>query len=343
MRAPEDVPVLLIIFNRPDKTRRMVSRLREVRPRRLFVAADGPRHGTPSDTAACLAARSVLDEIDWDCDVRTFFQDSNLGCKRGPETAIGWFMSQVPDGIILEDDCLPSADFFPYCAELLERYAADEDVMMISGLNELGAAPDARSSYLFSPTTPTWGWATWRRAWQHYDPAMSDWPSPAARRAVRARMTAAEFRLTRRLFDRVHAGTLDAWDFAWSFAVHRRGGLSVVPARNMISNIGFGQDATHTKNVWSAEARIPVYPLSFPLVHPASVAPSETFEAALLRRRFPPARRVMTLLPPALSDRVRAAVYGLAHRRVRRPDARGPRGGPSTARGGAPSEPGQGR
>jgi hypothetical protein len=318
MRGPDDIPVLLIIFNRPDKTRRVVDRLREVRPRRVFVAADGPREDPPQDVEACLAARRVVEQIDWPCDVLTCFQQGNLGCKRGPETAISWFLSQVPDGIILEDDCLPTADLFPYCAELLERYAADDDVMMISGYNPMETAPDTRSSYLFSRTAQTWGWATWRRAWQHYDPGMADWPSRAAQRAVRTRMSAAEFRVTRRLFDRVHAGSLDAWDFAWAFAMHRRGGLCALPTGNMIANIGFDQDATHTRNAWAAEARTPVHPLAFPLLHPASVEPSEAFEAALFRKQYPVSRRVMTLLPPVLSDPVRAGVHALA-RRARRP------------------------
>jgi hypothetical protein len=322
MRAADEVPVLLVVFNRPDKARRVLARLREVRPRLVFVAADGPRDDVPQDAAACLATRSaVAEEIDWPCDVRTCFQPANLGCKRGPETAISWFLSQVPDGIVLEDDCLPTADLFPYCADLLERYAADDEVMMVSGHNPVGTVAGARSSYLFSRTAQTWGWATWRRAWDHYDPGMADWATPAGQRAVRARMSAAEFRVTRRLFDRVHAGSLDAWDYAWAFAMHRRGGLCAVPAGNMVVNIGFDRDATHTGNPRAAEARTPVHPLAFPLVHPASIEPSEAFEAALFREQYPAGRQVLTLLPPVLADPLRAGVHALARRSTGR---RGP-------------------
>jgi len=312
-----EVPVLLITFNRPTKTRQMISALRDVRPRQLFVAADGPRPDKPDDAKGCAESRRALDEIDWPCTVHRLFQDTNLGCKRGPETAITWFFSQVPAGIILEDDCVPTADFFPYCAELLERFSDNERVMMISGWNALGTWSGTTASYVFSRTAPAWGWATWRRAWQHYDPDMTAWTSSEAQHAVRSRMPAAEFRMTRRRFDQVHSGELDAWDYAWLFAVLRTGGMSAIPAQNTIRNVGFDKEATHTTNPWSPDARIPTARMTFPLSHPVEIKASKQHEDALFRRRFSRSRRVMSMLPYSVELRIREAVHRVALRASR--------------------------
>lgn len=309
MWAAHEVPVLLIVFNRPDKTLRSIDALRTIAPRRLFVAADGPRPDVPSDRRRCADTRACLRTIDWPCEVALLEQARNLGCKRGPESAISWFFTQVGAGIILEDDCLATPDFFRFCAELLDRFRDDDRLMMISGHNMLGPSSPSTDSYVFSHTTPTWGWATWRRAWRHYDPAMSGWDSPDVREAVRARMSTSEFRMMSGLFDQVHAGELQAWDFAWSFTVLRLGGLSAIPTRNLIKNIGFGDDATHTKNRFSPDARLATAPLPFPLVHPVAVERSEPHEKALHRRRFPLARRIILSLPAGLGNRIRRRVY----------------------------------
>jgi len=308
-----------MMFNRPDKTRQMISALRRAKPPRLFLAADGPRRENPEDLRRCADARGVLEEIDWECDVRMLFQDDNLGCKRGPETAITWFFSHVPGGIVLEDDCLPNPAFFPFCAELLERFEEDERVMMIGGYNPLGSWQHTTSSYLFSRTSPTWGWATWRRAWQCYDPDMAAWVSHEARSAVKMRMSSAEYRITRRWFDQVRAGTLDAWDFAWAFAMLKAGGLSIVPVRNMIANIGFGADATHTKNPWSAAARVRTAEVAFPLIHPEVVEPCLDYDGVLFETRFSLGRQVLAVLPQGVVNRIRSVVY-TAIEHVRRED-----------------------
>jgi hypothetical protein len=311
---PAEIPILLIVFNRPDKTSQVLSALRNFKPQHLFVAADGPRPGVADDAERCATTRRLLDEIDWNCEVRTLFHDSNLGCKRGPEHAISWFFSQVRSGIILEDDCVPTADFFPFCAELLERFEDCEKIMMIGGHNLLGSWPHAATSYLFSRTAPTWGWATWRRAWERYDPAMTAWSSADVQRRLRSRMPAAEFRVIRRIYDRVRTGSLDAWDYAWSFAMLQADGLSVVPTRNLITNIGFGEDATHTKNALSADARVATAELTFPLRHPTTIELSDAFESAFNIRRFPIRRQILALLPKKPGDHVRAIFHSLLAR-----------------------------
>lgn len=308
VRPDHDVPVLLIVFNRPDKVRKLIEVLRETKPRHLFVAADGPRSQVERDAALCKSTLEEIDHIDWPCSVRFLAHQENQGCKAGPETAISWFFSQVDEGIIVEDDCLPEGDFFPFCNELLARYRHDQHVMMIGGHSHLGTWSGDHASYVFSGTSPTWGWATWASAWQHYDPDMSGWDDPAIRATVKDRMTSAEFRLVRRRFDLVRSGALDAWDFAWAYAMLRLGGVSAVPRSSLITNIGFGEDATHTRNPRSADARIPTGSLNFPLVHPQTTEASADFDRALYRHRFPPTRRLMTVIPFPLAERLRSMV-----------------------------------
>jgi hypothetical protein len=308
-----DVPLLMIAFNRPEKTLRVLEAVRAVAPRQLYVAVDGPRAGHAGDEDRCARTRRLFDRVDWPCDLHTLFRERNLGCKQGVGTAIDWFLSKVEAGIILEDDCLPTADFFPYCGELLDRFRDTTEVMMIGGHNPLGEWNGGVSgpSYVFSRTCPIWGWATWRRAWAHYDPAMTRWSDARAREAVRARMPRAEFRITRQRFDSVYEGTRDTWDFGWAFAMLVAGGVSVIPASNLVANIGFDGEATHTKIPWSHEASVPTRPLAFPLRHPASTVPDDDFERALFRRRFPLTRRLGTALPQPLQEGMRAALRRL--------------------------------
>jgi hypothetical protein len=336
MQQTQDVPVLLLVFNRPTKTRRMISVLREAKPSELFVAADGPRPGRADDLTQCSETRRALDDIDWPCSVQRLFQDDNLGCKRGPEAAITWFFSQVSAGIILEDDCIPQPEFFPFCAELLDRYQDDERVMMISGSNLLGARQGEVPSYQFSRTAPAWGWASWRRAWRRYDPDMSAWPSSATREALRSRLSAAEFRVLARRFDQVHSGELDAWDFAWLFAILQANGVTAISACNIISNIGFDAEATHTTNPWSPDACIPTGAVRFPLSHPPHIEPSYRHEEMLFRRRFSFSRRLMGKLPYSAELRIRESVHKVALRasRVGGPQGEQQRPGGLVDRGG---------
>jgi hypothetical protein len=312
VRPTTDVPLLMIAFNRPEKAQRVFEAVRAAAPRRLYVAADGPRAEVPSDSDLCERTRRVLHQVDWPCEVQRLYRTSNLGCKRGVGTAIDWFLAKEESGIILEDDCLPTPDFFPFCAELLERYRDAPDVMMIGGHNSLGMWDGKTSSYVFSRTAPIWGWATWRRAWALYDPAMTRWSEPEAHALVRSRMPYTEYRITSQRFDKVYEGRLDSWGFAWAFAILINGGVSVMPTRNLVTNIGFDGEATHTRNPWSHEGVVSTYAYERPIRHPASTTPDDGFERALFKNRFPLSRRLVATLPPRAQDQFREAVYRLA-------------------------------
>jgi len=264
-------PVALLIFNRPQQTARVFARIREARPERLFVIADGPRGAGEAQRVE--DARAVLCRIDWPCKLSLNFSDQNLGCRRRVSSGIDWVFEQVDRAIILEDDCLPEASFFQFCEELLERYANEPRVSMISGDNFQRGCRRGEASYYFSRIAHIWGWATWRRAWQHYDVDMRRWGelrnSPWLRRIVENESVADFYRGH---FDRTYLHMFDSWDFQWSFASFVQDGLCAIPQTNLVSNIGFGEDATHTRARGAPEAGMSVEAVKFPLVHPASIA-----------------------------------------------------------------------
>jgi hypothetical protein len=236
-------PVLLILFNREDTTSQVFDCIRLQRPERLFLAADGPRPGVETDVKACQRARAVVECVDWPCQVQRRFRSENLGCARGPADAITWFFENVEEGIILEDDCLPHPSFFQFAAEILEKYRDEPRIMHVSGNNFLRAQKRGRASYYFSKWTHNWGWATWRRAWQHFD--LNLLPEPY----------------------RFHI-----WDGAWRLSVEKQGGLAVAPNVNLVTNIGCGHpSATHTHSDSPQYANLKSEPMIFPLMHPRRI------------------------------------------------------------------------
>jgi len=267
---PLKTAVLFLIFNRPDTTKQVFEAIRKAKPPRLYVAADGPRADKPSEAEKVEQVRRIATQVDWDCKVKTLFRDENLGSRVAVSSAIDWFFENEGEGIILEDDCLPHPTFFRFCEELLEKYRDDERVAMISGDNFQFGRKRTEYSYYFSCYTHTWGWATWRKAWQYYDKDMENWPFVRDngylydilqdKRAVK---------YWARIFEKVYQGQIDtAWDYQWTFSCWVQNGLTVLPNVNLVSNIGFGGDATHTKDKDNANSKIPVFTLSFPLKHP---------------------------------------------------------------------------
>jgi len=262
----------LLVCDRPQATRKVFERIREAQPRKLYVAADGPRPDDPEAPRLCAEARAVVQHADWECDVHTLLRERNLGCKRAVSSAITWFFENVEEGIVLEDDCLPHPTFFRFCAELLERFRHDERLMSIGGNNFRAAPPNGTASYTFSAYPQIWGWATWRRAWAHYDDDLGLWPSLRATSWLERFLgDRAATRFWRAVFDWDVRGQIDTWDFAWTFACWTQHALAVHPAVNLVTNIGFGDQALHTANAASPLAAVPAVPVGFPLVHPPAV------------------------------------------------------------------------
>ena len=282
-----NTPILFLGFNRPKLTERVLAAIRQARPSRLFVAADGPRPAKPGDYEKCQAVRNVLrDGIDWECQVRTLLRDQNLGCKRAVSSAITWFFEQVEEGIILEDDTLPVPDFFPYCQTLLQRYRDNQGVMHISGNNFQFGRKWGRASYYFSIYNHNWGWASWRRAWQCYDANLTSYPAHRQdERWLKWLSGPAERDYWRWHFDKVHRGEIDTWDYQWTFSVLINNGLTILPDRNLVQNIGFRGDATHTKEP-NSFLSLPAEEMEFPLRHPSLVAENRKADERYFRWIF---------------------------------------------------------
>lgn len=265
-------PVLLIMFNRPDLTQRVFDQIRKVKPQFLFIAADGPRPNVPGDIEKCAATREIVRQIDWNCELKTLFREHNRGCGYGPAEAITWFFDHAEHGIVLEDDCLPDQSFFFFCSELLLKYKDDERISMIGGMNPVGNWKFTRSSYLFSKIGFSWGWASWRRAWKYFDYTASVWREKDAMKRVETflghrsyyRHFVSEFDM---YFQEVRD---DVWDFQWLLSRLVMGGYTILPRENLISNIGYGKNATHTFDPNTSMANVPARSIGFPLRAPGS-------------------------------------------------------------------------
>jgi hypothetical protein len=283
--------VVFLFFRRPEQTARVFERIREARPPKLFLIADGPRPEVADDERGCEAARAVVERVDWPCEVTRDFAGGNLGMQSRIVTGIDLVFDEVDRAIILEDDCLPHRTFFRWCEEMLERYEDDERVMHVSGSQLLPLPPDNGASYHFSRYVHVWGWATWRRAWRLYDDDLADWHGEleAEREARLRRMFTeeSERRYWRYVWN--YSQAIDTWDTLWSYAVQSRGRLAANPNTNLISNIGFGKDAASAIADPFGIAARPLEEMRFPLIHPRSVERDAEVDArmSLLVYRHP--------------------------------------------------------
>lgn len=303
-----NTPVLLIIYKRAERARRTLAKIAAANPPRIFVAADGPR--TASEADECRATRQVVAEVASSANIVTTFADDNLGCGIRIHTAISWALQQTEELIILEDDCDPSPSFFRFCDDMLAHYRDDERVMHVSGDNFIGPSAAEPYSYYFSKYTHASGWATWRRAWQHFDWSISRWPELKAKGLLDAwHPDPYERQYWTAIYDRLHEGDRDVWDLQWNLACWSQSGVVAMPAVNLIHNDGFGPGATHTTEPfdWPAAGE-----LKFPLVHPPYIARNAHADALTFDRNFGGAalraadsprarfrRRISPLLGPA--------------------------------------------
>jgi hypothetical protein len=243
-----DTPILFLIFNRPNLTKQVFERIRELQPAYLYIGADGPRKGKPSDIENCRQAREITNQINWDCELKTLFRENNLGCKMAVSSAISWFFENVEEGIILEDDCLPEISFFHFCQKLLEYYRNDDRIMHICGSNYQDGIQRGDVGYYFSIYNHIWGWATWRRAWKSYDVEIKNYPDFINHDVLSNFFNKKQDKkFWINIFKKVYNGEIDTWDYQWTYAIWKNHGLSIIPNKNLVVNIGLGDDATHTK------------------------------------------------------------------------------------------------
>jgi hypothetical protein len=235
-----NTPILYLIFNRPDLVEVTFSAISSIKPKKLFIAADGPRLDNHLDASKCIVTRQyILSKIDWDCEVQTLFRDENLGCGKAVSYSITWFFSHVDEGIILEDDCCADPSFFTFCEDLLDRFRNNNNIFHINGTNHQFGIKRGFSDYYFSIYPHVWGWATWKRAWDQYDFNMRDFELFKKDKIFKKYAQIS-------LISSVINGDVDTWDIQWVYSVFRNRGLVITPNVNLIKNIGFGENATHT-------------------------------------------------------------------------------------------------
>jgi len=287
--GPLNTAVLFLVFNRPDVTAQVFEAIRKARPPRLYVAADGPRAGREGEAERCAQVRRIATAVDWPCEVKTLFREENVGCQFGPRGGIDWFFSNEKQGIILEDDCLPSQSFFWFCQEMLVRFQENEDVMSVTGTN-ITMGLNFEGDYLFSKYSLMWGWASWSRAWSKYDSELDNWDF--LRRdgwLKRLGLGGLLFEYNwRRIFDEtVHLREKATWwDYQWIYSCWVNNGLTVVPSKNLIRNIGFSNDATHTTGYHPILANLELNDLEWPLNHTIDTEPNSAVDAFISKHWF---------------------------------------------------------
>ena len=315
-------PVLFLIFNRPETTGRVFEAIRQARPPRLYIAADGPRPGKEGEEEHCLQARNIATAVDWPCEVKTLFRARNLGCRHAPASAISWFFKHEPEGVILEDDVLPHPDFFPFCDTLLEQYRDTPAVMQITGNNFQLGVRRGTASYYFSRFGHIWGWASWARAWNLCDIAM-----PGHREFMRdefpARNTLSgggglppeageHFTAAFRKIDR---GSLDAWDYSWQYCLFRHNGLTATPNHALVENIGFGGGTHYAKG--SLFAHFAPAPMPQPLTHPLQIIADDEADTATCNLVWKPGGMALDTLLKLGVERLRNGQAYANHELIR--------------------------
>ncbi|MDB4922631.1 nucleotide-diphospho-sugar transferase [Mucilaginibacter sp.] len=278
--------VLFVIFNRPKTTRKVFEQIRIAKPSRLYIAADAPRPDYPNDSPLCKQTRSIVKNIDWDCEVKTLFNKKNAGCRNGVSAAITWFFNNEEEGIILEDDCLPANSFFKFCDTLLEKYRDDTRIRHITGCNLQQGKKWGDSTYYFSNRTHVWGWASWKRVWKDYDLSLNKYDD----REIRERLQniyedplVVESWLN--IFNDAKAGKINSWAYPLDFVNFFNNGLVVIPNENLISNIGFGVSATNTLQEENEYANLPLSEID-EIIDPVFILPDKQADLCIINRDF---------------------------------------------------------
>lgn len=256
-------PILFITYKRANIALKVFEQIRKIKPKQLFISSDGPKDNSEQETIFNLRD-SLLNAVDWKCDLKLFFYEKNLGCRKAVSQSIDNFFNQVEHGIILEEDCFPSLSFFYYCEELLEKYKFDERVYSISGFNQQNIWNPDRYDYFYSKLGNCWGWASWKRCWKEYDVDINDFNEFQEQNGF-------EYSLGRKLGlikkEMIYKGAIlresDTWAMQWGYLRHKKNALTCIPAKSLIQNIGFGKEATHTKE--EAFTNVKNHEFAFPL------------------------------------------------------------------------------
>lgn len=283
---PLNTAVLFLVFNRLDTTKQVFEAIRQAKPPRLYVAADGARASKEGEADKAQAVRDyIMQNIDWECDVKTLFRDQNLGCKYAVSGGINWFFKHEEKGIILEDDCLPNFSFFKFCEKMLLKYDRNKNIMHINGLNWQNVSETDASSYFFSKYPGIWGWATWKDRWDLYNINMPGLDYYIDNNRI-YEITSNKVERFYHIMTFKRARYIDTWDHQWKYCVFKHNGLCVIPNKNLIKNIGIGEEATHTRSTKQELLTSVQKELHFPLSHPENIITDELADRKTAHKKF---------------------------------------------------------
>lgn len=266
-----DIPILMLVFNRPELTQRVLNKVLEIHPLKIYVVADGPRENKAGEKTKSEETRALFEHLPKSIEVIKLFRTENLGCKKSVSGGISWFFENEEKGIILEDDCLPDLSFFPYSKELLSQYENESQVMHISGNNFQDGIKRGDASYYFSIWPHIWGWATWRRAWQGYSSTMENISDTEMNEVFKRNFESWKVQeVFRDKYDLLKIGKIDTWDYQWMFYIWKSNGVAILPNVNLVSNIGFGEDALHCKDTENEFSNLSTESI-LPILHPSKI------------------------------------------------------------------------
>lgn len=320
MDIPLTSPVALFIFNRPSHTESVFKQIARARPQKLFIVGDGPRPHAPQDYALVQECRELVSMVDWECEVMSNYSQVNLGCRNRVSTGLDWVFLHTDEAIILEDDCLPSQDFFKFTSQMLERFRGDTRVASIAGTNPVSSSEMKSDHYLFSVFPAVWGWATWSRVWKNYDPEIRNWVKERNSGFLdRILQTKKGVRYWTQALDSITKRGFDTWDFQFTFMAWENRMLTVVPSCNLVSNIGFGPEATHTVNNSSPFANQLTRPMKLPVVEKFEVSRDLRFDFEVEQLKY--SRSITSFLTVQVFQMLPGAVQRLIMRMYLRTSA----------------------
>jgi hypothetical protein len=279
-------PIAFFIFNRPNTTKKVFETIRKIQPAELFIIADGPRENNSNDVRLCSESRNLAEDVDWDCKVHKNYSEINIGLRRRIPSGLNWVFDKVEKAIILEDDCLPHSSFFRFCDVLLDYYKDKEEIMAISGTNIFPHIKPKKESYYFSAFVKVWGWATWRRAWKNYNDEINDWPKlKKSDFLFKVLKNEKSVKYWETILQEVYEEKINSWAYRWRFSIWQNKGLTIVPAVNSVTNIGFGKEATNTKGPGKRYAVHPYNEIVFPLKHPKLIERNEALDKLVTKKK----------------------------------------------------------
>lgn len=281
MNHNESIPILFLAYNRPSETKRSFQHIEKIRPTKLYVSLDGPKEGDSEDIVKCKQVEEIVKQIKWPCEVRYLKQEENLGCRAGVNTALNWFFTNEEMGVIIEDDILVSVNCFNFICTMLKTYENDSNIMLVTGCNNLNTYK-SKHSFHFSRIGSVWGWGSWRKAWETHDPEMKNWPDIKKSKILFKKLPPEQARHRERTGDLVYSGQISSWSYPFTITRIINDGYSIVPSKNLIVNIGFNENATHTKTSNSVFEKLSTHKIEIANIqHPNLIKPDKRFDKLL--------------------------------------------------------------